>query len=43
METALQKAIQSIQMVPAGIKIGTEQLNVLAYAYHIVLTGKNEI
>jgi len=27
---ALQKVIQSIKMVPSGIKIGKEQLNVLA-------------
>jgi len=30
-------------MVPSGIKIGEEQLNVLAYAGDIVLIGKNEI
>ena len=30
-------------MVPRGIKIGKEQLNVLAYADDIVLTGKNYI
>ena len=30
-------------MVPSGIKIGKEQLNVLAYAYDIALIGKNEI
>ena len=29
---ALQKVIQSIKMVPSGIKIGKEQLDVLAYA-----------
>ena len=40
---ALQKVIQSIKMVPSGIKIGTEQLNVLAQADDIVLIGKNEI
>jgi len=28
----LQKAIQSVKMVPSGIKIGKEQLNVSAYA-----------
>jgi len=39
---ALQKVIQSIKMVPSGIKIGKEQLNVLAYADDIVLIGKNE-
>jgi len=40
---ALQKLIKSIKMVPSGIKIGKEQLNVLAYADDIVLIGKNEI
>ena len=30
-------------MVPIGIKIGKEQLNVLAYANDTVLIGKNEI
>jgi len=30
-------------MVPSGIKIGKEQLNVLAYADDIELIGKNEI
>jgi len=40
---ALQKVIQSIKMVHSGIKIGKEQLNVLAYADDIVLIGKNEI
>jgi hypothetical protein len=30
-------------MVPSGIKIGQEQLNVSAYADDIVLIGKNEI
>jgi hypothetical protein len=38
---ALQKVIQSIQMVPSCIKIGKEQLNILAYADGIVLIGKN--
>jgi len=28
---------------PSGIKIGQEQLNVLAYADYIALIGKNEI
>jgi len=37
---ALQKVIQSIKMVPSGIKIGKEQLNVLAYADDIELIGK---
>jgi hypothetical protein len=32
-----------MQMVPGGIRIGTEQLNLLAYADGIVLIGKNEI
>ena len=40
---ALQKAIQSIKMVPSGIKIGKEQLNILAYANDIALIEKNEI
>ena len=40
---AMQKVIQYIQMVPGGIKIGKEQLNVLVYADDIVLLGKNEI
>ena len=30
-------------MVPSGIKIDKEQLNILAYADDIVLSGKNEI
>ena len=30
-------------MVPSGIKIGKEQLNILAYANDIALIGKNEI
>jgi len=40
---ALQKVIQSIKMVPSGIKIGKEQLNILAYTDDIALIGKNEI
>ena len=40
---ALQKVIQSIKMVPSGIKIGKEQLNILAYADDFVFIGKNEI
>jgi len=40
---ALQKVTQSIKMVPSCIKIGKEQLNVLAYADDIALVGKNEI
>jgi len=39
----LQKVIQSIKMVPSGIKIGIEQLNVLEYADDIALIGKNEM
>jgi len=34
---ALQKVIQNIKIVPSGIKIGKEQLNVLAYADYITL------
>jgi len=30
-------------VVPSGIKIGKEQLNVSAYAVDMVLIGKNEI
>ena len=40
---ALQKVIQSIKMVPSGIKIGKEQLKVLADADDTALIGKNEI
>jgi hypothetical protein len=40
---ALQKVIHSIKMVPSGIGIGKEQLNMLAYADDIALIGKNEI
>jgi hypothetical protein len=40
---AMQKVIQNIQIVPGGIKICKEQLNVLAYADDIVLLGKKEI
>jgi hypothetical protein len=40
---ALEKVIQSIKMVPSGVKIGKEQLNVLACADDITLIGKNEI
>ena len=40
---SLQKVIQSTKMVPSGIKIGKQQLNVLAHADDIVLIGKNEI
>jgi hypothetical protein len=40
---ALQKVIQSIKIVPSGIKTGKEQLNVLAYAGDVELIGKNEI
>jgi hypothetical protein len=38
-----KKVIQSIKMVPSGIKIGKEQLNILAYADAIAIIGKNEI
>jgi len=38
---ALQKVIQSIKMVPNGMKIGKEQLNILAHADDTALTGKN--
>jgi hypothetical protein len=38
---SITKAIQSIQMVPSGIKIGKEQQNIPAYAGDIVLSGKN--
>ena len=40
---ALQKVIQSLKMIPSAIKIGKEQLNILAYADDIALIGKNEI
>ena len=40
---ALQKVIQSINMVPSSTKIGEEQLNILAYAEDTALIGKNEI
>jgi len=40
---SITKVIQSIKMVPDGIKIGKEQLNILAYADDIVLIGKNEV
>jgi len=39
---ALQKVIQSIKMVPSGIKTGNEQLNVLAHADDIALIRKND-
>jgi len=39
----LQKVIQSIKMVPSGIKTDKEQLNILAHADDIALIGKNEI
>ena len=41
--SALRKVIQSINMVPSGIKIGKEQLNISAYADDMALIGKNEI
>jgi hypothetical protein len=37
---ALQKVLQSTQMVPSGIKIGKEQLDILAHADYIVLIGE---
>ena len=40
---ALRKVIQSITMVPSGMKIGNEQLNILAYADDIALIGKNAV
>jgi len=40
---ALQKVIQSIKMIPSGVKIGKEQLNILPYGDDIALIGKNEI
>jgi hypothetical protein len=40
---ALQKVIQSIKLVPSGIKIHKEQLNILAYADDMALIGKNGI
>jgi len=40
---ALQKVIQSIKMVPSGMKIGKKQLHIFAYADDIALIGKNEI
>ena len=39
----LQKAIQSIKIVPSGIKIGKEKLNLLADADDVSLNGKNKI
>ena len=35
--------IQSIKIVPSGVKIGNEKLNILACADDIALIGKNEI
>jgi hypothetical protein len=40
---ALQKVIQSIIMFSSGIKIGKEQLNILACADDSALIGKNDI
>jgi hypothetical protein len=40
---ALWKVMQSIQIIPSGIKIGKEQLNILACADDISLIGKSEI
>jgi len=39
----LQKVIHSIKMAPSGIKVGKEQLNILAYTDDIALIGKDEI
>ena len=40
---ALEKVIQSTKMVPSGIKVDKEELNVLAYADDVALIGKNLI
>ena len=40
---ALQKVIQSVNMVLIDINIGKKQLNILGYADDIALIGKNEI
>jgi len=40
---ALQKVIQGIKMIPSGMKIGKERLNILAYADDIALIGENKI
>ena len=40
---ALQKMIQSVKIVPSGIKIGKEKLNLLADADDVSLNGKNKI
>jgi hypothetical protein len=37
---ALQKVIQSIKLDPCGIRIGKEQLNVLAYAKRLCINWK---
>jgi hypothetical protein len=37
---ALQKVIESIKMVPSGIKIDKEGVNILACAVDIALVGK---
>jgi len=39
----LQKVIHCIKMVSSSIKLGKEQLNILAYVDDIALIGKNEI
>ena len=39
---SLQKVIQSTKIVPSGIRIGKEKLNILAYADDIALIGKNK-
>jgi len=40
---ALQKVILIIKLVPSGIKIGKEPLNILAYANDTTLIEKNEM
>ena len=37
----LQKVIQNIKIVPSGIKIGKEKVNILANTDDIALIGKN--
>jgi len=38
---ALRKVIQNIKITPSGVKIGKEQLNIVANADDIALIGKN--
>jgi len=40
---SIKKSDTMYKKVPSGIKIGKEQMNILAYADDIVLIGKNEI